>query len=196
MVDKILFHVDGTLVQKAIALGNRGLFWQLVQEFHADVARPWSKLFADAEDEFAQPAFIESSQTRLYVNCYSILALHSKDLWFAYVFLALILHPSHYFESLLTIRNLRIVNDEVANSVTESNSRSCIFLTIIWDQSLKDISVSPNQHFGNFAMILSHTTMHGWVIRIIGLIMQLHYSSPLIRDFSTWHGYCYQQVPE
>jgi len=85
LIDTILWSHGSTLVQYAIRTGDRLAFSMLVDEFGADVRRPWSvvsphNLFNEDPKEETK---VLSQSGVIYLNCYSLLALHSKDIWFA-----------------------------------------------------------------------------------------------------------------
>lgn len=79
LIERILFRNKRTLVQFAIILGNRELFSMLVKEFDVHVARPWS----DTSSGSTGPPQRRVNSGKVYVNCYTLLALHSQDIWFA-----------------------------------------------------------------------------------------------------------------
>jgi hypothetical protein len=84
------------MVQRSITMGSRDIFYLLVNAFHADVRRPWSRRtkrgrfnaweseVMDLEgEEDTHPWIHPTYGGRLYLNCYSHLAMTSKDVWFA-----------------------------------------------------------------------------------------------------------------
>ncbi|KAK2755747.1 hypothetical protein FQN54_005897 [Arachnomyces sp. PD_36] len=83
LIERILFRNKRTLVQYSIILGERDLFSVLVKDFDANVTRPWSDTSPALESSSAGQAqnFVNNGKT--YVNCYTLLALHSQDIWFA-----------------------------------------------------------------------------------------------------------------
>lgn len=83
LIDRILFSNHGTLVQFAIIFGNRELFSMLVKDFAANVARPWSDTSSTSASSSTDFPRRQANSGRLYVNCYTLLALSSQDIWFA-----------------------------------------------------------------------------------------------------------------
>ena len=81
MVDRILFDNDTTLLQRSIIDGDRRMF-QILGYLEASLMRPWSEVEPRAHKK-GRDTTIWTTGTRKYLNCYSLLALHSKDIWFA-----------------------------------------------------------------------------------------------------------------
>ncbi|KAJ5106162.1 hypothetical protein N7456_002837 [Penicillium angulare] len=85
VIDKILFNNDHTLLQLSIITGDR-LMFLLLQEFQASLIRPWTGSYSEPPGEYTMERGVKTVERRwrkAYLNCYSILALHSKDIWFA-----------------------------------------------------------------------------------------------------------------
>lgn len=83
LIERILFRNDKTLVQLAIILGNQELFSILMNDFDANVARPWSDTSSASMQPNENLPRRRANSGKVYVNCYTLLALHSQDIWFA-----------------------------------------------------------------------------------------------------------------
>ncbi|KAM5469352.1 hypothetical protein MferCBS49748_003023 [Microsporum ferrugineum] len=90
LIDSFLCDKE-TLVQYTIKVGDRSGFRMLVDGFGADVQRPWS-LNSNNSDSITT-RFPKSGM--VYLNCYSLLALYSKDIWFAFEFSRLGIKHNH-----------------------------------------------------------------------------------------------------
>lgn len=83
LIERILFGNKRTLVQFAVILGNRELFSLLVNDFDANVARPWSDTSSALPLASENLPLRRANSGKVYANCYTLLALHSQDIWFA-----------------------------------------------------------------------------------------------------------------
>jgi serine/threonine protein kinase len=99
IIDRILCRATkdaetnrSTLLQRSVMLGDRRLFSSLVHKSGADILRPWSSYKAGTHGITCprnppwSPDQAESSENVVplfYLNCYSLLAVYSKDVWFA-----------------------------------------------------------------------------------------------------------------
>jgi ankyrin repeat protein len=81
LIDRILFNNDGTLLQRSIIDGDRRMF-QILGDLQASLIRPWSEMKPRVHEKTRYKTIREMG-TRRYLNCYSVLAIHSKDIWFA-----------------------------------------------------------------------------------------------------------------
>lgn len=89
LIDQILFQNDHTLLQRSIIFGDRQMF-QIMVQFEAMLTRPWSLKAKEneikAKDKSLQRPGLQRprlQRPREYLSCYSVLAVHSKDIWFA-----------------------------------------------------------------------------------------------------------------
>lgn len=81
LIDRILFNNDRTLLQRSIIDGDERMF-QILGHLQASLMRPWSEFKARVQEK-GRDRRIWKMGTRKYLNCYSLLALHSEDIWFA-----------------------------------------------------------------------------------------------------------------
>ncbi|KAJ6007467.1 hypothetical protein N7540_011443 [Penicillium herquei] len=80
LVDRILFKGKNTLLQSSIIHGDRNMF-QILLDLQANLMRPWTDPQNTRRPKNGKSGWDGSST--VYLNCYSLLALHSRDIWFA-----------------------------------------------------------------------------------------------------------------